>query len=38
VYPRYIDPSWIDPGLLPKVTAAVDDDGYAVLPAMEGAR
>ena len=27
VYPEYIDEQWIDPGLLPAVLDAVDDDG-----------
>ncbi len=36
VYPEYISEEWIDPGLLAKVSAAVDDRGY-VRP-MEGAR
>jgi FO synthase len=37
VYPEYIDPEWIDPGLYPKVVAAADDDGYALAPQMEAA-
>jgi FO synthase len=35
VYPEFIDEEWIDPGLLPKVRAAVDDEGYALAPQME---
>jgi FO synthase len=35
VYPEYIDPEWIDPGLLPKVKAAVDGEGYALAPRLE---
>lgn len=37
VYPEFIDRTWIDPALLPKVEAAVDDDGYALAPQLEGA-
>jgi FO synthase len=37
VYPGFIDETWIDPGLLPKVVAAADDEGYARLPQFEGA-
>jgi 7,8-didemethyl-8-hydroxy-5-deazariboflavin synthase CofG subunit len=29
VYPRYIGPEWIDPGLLARVESAADDDGWA---------
>ena len=35
VYPEYITEEWIDPGLLPKVVEAVDDDGYARAPRLE---
>ena len=35
VYPEYISAEWIDVGLMPKVSAAVDGEGYALLPAME---
>jgi FO synthase len=31
VYPQYIDPEWIDPGLLPHVRAAADHDGLAMV-------
>lgn len=31
VYPEFLDPSWIDPELLPKVEAAVDASGHAVV-------
>ncbi len=34
VYPDFISPDWIDPGLLPKVQAAIDADGYALAPQM----
>ncbi len=37
VYPEYIGEEWIDPALLPKVEAAMDDDGYAVVAEMEAA-
>ncbi len=30
VYPEYLSPEWIDPGLLPSLVSAVDDRGYAV--------
>ena len=30
VYPEYLTPEWIDPGLLPGLVSAVDDQGYAV--------
>lgn len=32
VYPRYITDEWVDADLLPAVTAAADDDGWAALP------
>jgi FO synthase len=35
VYPEYIDAEWIDPGLLPKVQAAADAEGYARAPQPE---
>lgn len=38
VYPEYIDARWIDPGLLPKVQAATDGEGYARSPQLEGTR
>jgi FO synthase len=37
VYPEFIDSDWIDPGLLPAVEAAIDDEGYARIPQMEAA-
>jgi FO synthase len=37
VYPEYITAEWIDPGLLPAVLAAVDEDGYALAPTREAA-
>jgi len=30
VYPEYLTPEWIDPGLLPGLVSAVDNQGYAV--------
>ncbi len=38
VYPRFIDANWIDPGLLPRVEAAADDEGFARVPRLEAAR
>jgi 7,8-didemethyl-8-hydroxy-5-deazariboflavin synthase CofG subunit len=35
VYPEYIDENWIDTGLLEKVRAAVDPNGYALMPQLE---
>lgn len=32
VYPEFIGDEWIDAGLLPKVVAAVDEQGYARVP------
>jgi FO synthase len=32
VYPEFIGPEWIDPGLLPRVEDAVDEEGYARAP------
>ncbi|NNK91256.1 MAG: hypothetical protein HKO87_02385, partial [Acidimicrobiia bacterium] len=32
VYPEYITSEWIDAGLLPRLLAAADDDGYAIAP------
>ena len=37
VYPEFIDADWIDEALLPKVTAAADDEGYALASQMEAA-
>jgi FO synthase len=37
VYPEYIGPSWIDPSLLGKVRGAIDAEGYAAAPQLEGA-
>ena len=34
VYPEYIGPEWIDGGLLPRVQASVDEDGYPMAPQM----
>lgn len=36
VYPEFIGDEWIDPGLLPSIEAAVDDEGYALAPQQEG--
>jgi hypothetical protein len=30
VYPDYIDPEWLDPGLYADVSAATDGDGLAL--------
>ncbi len=38
VYPEYVTPDWIDPGLLSPLMAAADDDGYARSPQMEKLR
>jgi FO synthase len=38
VYPEFITAEWIDPTLIEKVVGAVDDDGYALAPRLEGAR
>jgi 7,8-didemethyl-8-hydroxy-5-deazariboflavin synthase CofG subunit len=38
VYPEYINEEWIDAALLPKVRAAVDDEGYARAPQLEESR
>jgi FO synthase len=35
VYPEYIHSEWIDPGLISKVQAAVDAEGYALAPRLE---
>jgi len=35
VYPEYIGGEWIDPGLLPRVRAAVDGDGYALVAELQ---
>ena len=37
VYPEFITEEWIDPGLLPKVRAAVDGEGYALAPQLTDA-
>ncbi len=34
VYPEFITERWVDPGLLPAVRAAADDDGYALAPQL----
>ncbi|HSF87670.1 MAG TPA: 7,8-didemethyl-8-hydroxy-5-deazariboflavin synthase CofG [Acidimicrobiia bacterium] len=35
VYPEFISDTWIAPELLPKVHAAIDDEGYALAPRLE---
>jgi FO synthase len=35
IYPEYIDASWVDAGLMPKVREAVDQEGYALAPQRE---
>ena len=37
VYPAFVAEEWIDPVLLPKVQAAIDDEGYALAPQLEAA-
>ncbi len=37
VYPEFITPEWIAPGLMAKVRNAVDGDGLAAIPELEGA-
>ncbi|MDX1689554.1 MAG: 7,8-didemethyl-8-hydroxy-5-deazariboflavin synthase CofG [Acidimicrobiia bacterium] len=36
VYPEFIADEWIDAGLLPRLRAAADADGYALAPQQEG--
>jgi len=36
VYPEYLTPQWIDPGLLPAIAGAVDGEGHALTPQLEG--
>jgi FO synthase len=38
VYPEYIEPDWIDPGLYADVVAATDGDGLALVHEKTGAR
>ncbi len=38
VYPEFIDEDWIDPGLLPHVLAASDEDGLVPIPSMSGVK
>ena len=35
VYPEFMSDRWIDPGLLPKLIATADEQGYAQLPQMD---
>jgi FO synthase len=37
VYPSHMGEDWLDPAMLTKVRAAVDDDGFATMPRLEGA-
>lgn len=37
VYPEFIDAEWLDPDVLKRVRASIDDDGYALSPQMESA-
>ncbi len=37
VYPEYLTSEWLDPRMLDRALAAVDDDGYALAPQLEGA-
>lgn len=37
IYPEYIDATWVDAGLMPKVREAVDQEGYALAPQRESA-
>ncbi len=34
VYPEFIMPEWIDPGLLPELRDAADEEGYALAPRL----
>ena len=36
-YPEYLTEEWLDPAMLIRARAAVDDDGYALAPQLEGA-
>jgi FO synthase len=38
VYPEYLTADWIDPALFPLAVSAATQDGYAAIPAHEGAR
>jgi len=38
VYPEFISREWIEAPLFDKVVGAVDDEGYALAPRLEGAR
>ena len=37
VYPEFITDEWIDAALMPKVQSAIDDEGYALAPQLQGA-
>jgi FO synthase len=37
VYPEFITPEWLDPGLYGHVVASSDDDGLAQIPQQVGA-
>jgi FO synthase len=36
VYPEFITDEWIDPDLMPKVQSAIDAEGYALAPQLQG--
>jgi FO synthase len=36
VYPEFLTAGWIDAGLLPSILQAIDGDGYARVPQLEG--
>jgi FO synthase len=36
VYPEFINETWIDARLLPRVRRAADQDGYALVPELQG--
>ena len=38
VYREFISREWIEAPLFDKVVGAVDDEGYALAPRLEGAR
>jgi hypothetical protein len=35
VYPEYTGSDWIDPGLQRKLTASMDDEGFATISPLE---
>ena len=38
VYPEFINAEWIDPGLMPKVSSAINQDGYPLAATLEESR